>query len=153
MPLSRRNFLTNSAAVVCGAMLSTELESCSIGKLLYHSGDIPVLEGPALLDLAAESSLQHIGGAVKKRYSSVNDGDVILVIRISEREFAAYAAQCTHYGAEVNTPVDGVMVCPFHGSRYKAADGSVLQGPAKEPLRRLIAEFDENKKQLLIKEV
>ena len=152
MTISRRNFITNSAVVVCGAMLSSGLDSCSIGHLLYHSGDIPVIEGPAVVDLSKETSLQHVGGAVKKRYSEINDGDVILVIRISEKEFAAYAAQCTHYGAEVNTPIDGVVTCPFHGSRYKAVDGNVIQGPAKEPLKSFNVYYDEGKQQLSIKE-
>ena len=93
MTLSRRNFLTNSTAVVCGAVLAGGSESCSIGHLLYSSGDIPVIEGTPILALSTEPSLQQIGGAVKKRYGAVNDGDVILIVRISEKEFAALAAQ------------------------------------------------------------
>ena len=153
MTLSRRNFLTNSTAVVCGAVLAGGSESCSIGHLLYSSDDIPVIEGTPILALSTEPSLQQIGGAVKKRYGAVNDGDVILIVRISEKEFAAFAAQCTHWGAEVNNPVDGVLVCPFHGSRYKATDGSVLEGPAKKPLRKFTVDFDESKQQLLIKDL
>ena len=153
MTYSRRNFLTNSAAVACGALLSAGLESCSIGHLFYSSGDIPVIEGMPILVLSTEPLLQQIGGAVKKRYSALNDGDVILIVRISEKEFTAFAAQCTHWGAEVDKPVGGVLVCPFHGSRFNAIDGSVIEGPASEPLRKFVVDFDESKQQLLIKDL
>jgi cytochrome b6-f complex iron-sulfur subunit len=150
MSISRRNFLANSAAIACGSLLSTGLNSCSIGKLLYHSGEIPVIEGPALVDLTHEPSLQQLGGAVKKRYRAINDGDVILIIRMSEKEFKAYAAQCTHMGAEVGVPTNGVMICPFHGSQYNAADGRVIKGPAEQSLQQFIVQFDEAKQELRI---
>ncbi|MEW6061226.1 MAG: Rieske (2Fe-2S) protein [Bacteroidota bacterium] len=150
MNISRRNFLTDSAVIVCGAMLSPTLQSCSVGKLLYASRNIPVIEGEPLLLLANEPLLRNVGGAVKKRFSVINNGDVILIIRLSEKEFVAYAAQCTHMGAEVGAPVNNVMTCPFHGSQYNAANGAVMKGPAEEPLQQFTVLFDEVKQELRI---
>ena len=153
MQISRRNFLTNSAVVVCGSLLSTGLESCSIGKLLYSSRNIPIIDGKPVLSLSTEPLLQKIGGAVKKRFGTVNDGNVILVVRREEKQFIALAGQCTHMGAEVNGPIDGILTCPFHGSQYHAADGTVTRGPAEEPLRRFDVLFDESTQEILIQEM
>ncbi len=150
MPLSRRNFLVRSASTACGMIFSAGLESCNIGSLLYSSGDIPVLEGKPVLSLSSESGLQTIGGAVKKRFSAVNDGNVILIVRTGEKHFIAFAAQCTHMGAEVNGPTDGVFLCPFHGSQYSASDGKVIRGPAEEPLQRFNVVLDETKQEIQI---
>jgi Rieske Fe-S protein len=29
------------------------------------------------------------------------------------------------------------MTCPSHGSKFKASDGSVVQGPATQPLQEI----------------
>lgn len=109
-----------------------------------------MIDGEPKLLLVNEPLLRNVGGAVKKRFNAINDGDVILVIRLSEKEFVAYAAQCTHMGAEVGTPVSGVMTCPFHGSQYNAANGAVMKGPAEEPLQQFTVLFDEVKQELRI---
>ncbi|MBI2429874.1 MAG: Rieske (2Fe-2S) protein [Ignavibacteriales bacterium] len=150
MPLSRRNFLVRSTATACGMIFTAGLQSCNIGALLYSSGDIPLVEGKPALSLSSESALQKIGGAVKKRFAAVNGGNVILIVRSGEKHFSAFAAQCTHMGAEVNGPTEGLFICPFHGSQYSAADGKVIQGPAEEPLLRFDVQFDESKQEILI---
>ena len=44
------------------------------------------------------------------------------------------SATCTHQGCRVNPPAHGVVSCPCHGSRFDAATGKVLNGPATAPL-------------------
>ncbi len=48
-------------------------------------------------------------------------------------EYRAYSSLCTHAGCPV-TEVSDAVVCRCHGSRFSLADGSVLDGPAREPL-------------------
>ena len=69
------------------------------------------------------------------------DGARILVIRTGRDAYSALSTQCTHEGCPVNRPVNGVITCPCHGSRY-ALDGSVLHGPALYPLTRYLTYFD-----------
>jgi cytochrome b6-f complex iron-sulfur subunit len=63
------------------------------------------------------------------------DGKPIVLVQPSAGEIKAYDASCTHQGTTVGTPENGVMTCPNHGSKFKAADGSVVNGPAGSPLR------------------
>ncbi len=48
----------------------------------------------------------------------------------------AIAARCTHMGgplAEGDVDADLCVTCPWHGSRFRLADGSVTRGPATAP--------------------
>ncbi len=140
--VTRRSFISVSAGIAGCSALALGLESCGIGSLLYSSGDIPVTKGSAVIDLKNEQLLNTIGGAVKKRFESLNNGNVILIIRTDENTFGAFSAQCTHWGAEVNPPKNGVIVCPFHGSRFSEENGEVIEGPASMPLNRFLVEWN-----------
>ena len=59
----------------------------------------------------------------------------VVVTRPTSTTFAAHTAICTHQGCTVK-PGQGVELgCPCHGSRFDAATGQVLGGPAAHPLR------------------
>lgn len=47
----------------------------------------------------------------------------------------AMAATCSHFGAPLDEGevVGDCLVCPWHGSRFRLADGSVARGPATAP--------------------
>lgn len=77
------------------------------------------------------------------------DGAPILVIRTEPDAYSALSTQCTHEGCPVNRPVNGVITCPCHGSRY-ALDGSVLHGPAIYPLTRYLTHYDRRNARLLV---
>ena len=49
-------------------------------------------------------------------------------------QFKAFSAICTHAQCFVTTVQDGAIHCPCHGSRFSITDGSVLNGPAIQPL-------------------
>ncbi|MFG1946684.1 Rieske (2Fe-2S) protein [Nonomuraea sp. NPDC048826] len=58
----------------------------------------------------------------------------VVITQPSEGEFRAFSATCTHQGCAVASISNGVINCPCHGSQFSIEDGSVVQGPASEPL-------------------
>ena len=60
--------------------------------------------------------------------------DGVVVTQPTEGEFVAFTAVCTHQGCTVGSVADGTIICPCHGSRFSAEDGSVVTGPASAPL-------------------
>lgn len=88
----------------------------------------------------AESDGDSSGGAVTVAASEVPVGSGVVVdntyavVQPSEGDFRAFSAICTHQGCTVGTFTETEIVCPCHSSRFSTADGSVLSGPAEEPL-------------------
>ncbi|GIF99486.1 hypothetical protein Cci01nite_45800 [Catellatospora citrea] len=58
----------------------------------------------------------------------------VVVTQPVEGSFKAFTSICTHKQCQVGSVENDQIICPCHGSRYSAADGSVLQGPATLPL-------------------
>lgn len=67
------------------------------------------------------------GGPTKLR-AGIND---LVVIREGERILAVHA-QCAHAGGPLaeGARVGDTIECPWHGSRFRLADGHVVRGPA-----------------------
>ena len=148
----RRDFLI-MLSWGCACYLSFEptmlvLNGCTQAEDPVSS--IPVTDDP-VINIAAEAELQSVGGAVKKRISSVNGGSTIIVIRSSSTSFVVFSAQCTHQGTEINLPVSGTMTCPNHGSKFSTADGGVVQGPAVSSLPKFTAAFNSTNNTVTIK--
>jgi nitrite reductase/ring-hydroxylating ferredoxin subunit/uncharacterized membrane protein len=63
-----------------------------------------------------------------KAKAGIND---LVVVRLGETVYALHAI-CAHAGGPLpqGTVVDGCIVCPFHGARYRLSDGRVRRGPA-----------------------
>lgn len=61
----------------------------------------------------------------------------VVVTQPSEGEFLAFSAICTHQQCVVSEVAGQDIDCSCHGSKFSIADGSVVQGPATEPLERL----------------
>ncbi|WP_433472052.1 Rieske (2Fe-2S) protein [Spirillospora sp. CA-142024] len=59
----------------------------------------------------------------------------VVVTQPAQGSFKAFTAVCPHQGCTVGSVAGGLIKCPCHGSEFKAADGSVQRGPAKEPLK------------------
>lgn len=78
------------------------------------------------------------------------DGTDLLLLRSGERVMVV-ANRCTHQGAPLHKGVlklAGSMPtvqCPVHGSVFRVGDGSVLRGPATEPLPAYDARIDGDK--------
>jgi nitrite reductase/ring-hydroxylating ferredoxin subunit len=59
----------------------------------------------------------------------------ILVIN-KDMKFYCLQARCTHAGAPLAEGEfrNGVLQCPWHGSRFNVETGEVIRGPAKKQL-------------------
>ncbi len=68
--------------------------------------------------------------------------DVPAILISTDKGFTALSLVCTHLGCTVEQAPEGFQ-CPCHGSRY-TANGEVLQGPARLPLRKLRLESAAN---------
>jgi Rieske Fe-S protein len=64
--------------------------------------------------------------------SGVIVGDTVIT-QPTAGTFTGLSSTCTHAGCKVTEVVDGEIVCPCHGSRFRL-DGSVAKGPATKPL-------------------
>lgn len=69
-------------------------------------------------------------------------GTRLVVAQPTAGEVVAFSASCTHAGTPVEARGGLELVCPNHGSRFDAADGSPTQGPATDPLPPLQARID-----------
>lgn len=64
---------------------------------------------------------------------------VPIILLSYQGKVVAYANRCTHRGGPLHEcgVAGGELRCPWHGSRFDVADGSVRTGPATRPLQRL----------------
>jgi Rieske Fe-S protein len=58
------------------------------------------------------------------------DDPAVVITQPTEGDIKAFSAICTHQGCLVAEVVDNEIICPCHGSRFSAVDGSVTNGPA-----------------------
>jgi nitrite reductase/ring-hydroxylating ferredoxin subunit len=59
----------------------------------------------------------------------------VLVLQLRAGQFTAFDAACPHQGVRVSPPdSSGVITCHGHNSHFKAADGSLMDGPAPSGL-------------------
>jgi Rieske Fe-S protein len=82
--------------------------------------------GPA--DVLAKTSDIPVGGG------EVLSAKRIVVTQPAAGTFKAFTAVCTHQGCIVASVAGGTIDCACHGSKFSAADGSVVNGPATSPL-------------------
>ena len=63
------------------------------------------------------------------------DGVPVLLVRQGD-ELRAISAVCSHAGGPLDEGTldqDGCVTCPWHGSRFRTQDGTVMRGPASVP--------------------
>ncbi|RJQ78204.1 Rieske (2Fe-2S) protein [Pseudonocardiaceae bacterium YIM PH 21723] len=112
VPTTRRQVLCGLAALAVPALAAcdsgTPAPAAAPGTPLAKVADIPIG-----------------GGTVVQ----VN-GDPVLLVRESDTVVTGFNAACPHIGTPVNPPVNGVIVCPNHGSEFAAKDGALKKGPA-----------------------
>ncbi|MFZ4548788.1 MAG: Rieske (2Fe-2S) protein [Bacteroidales bacterium] len=69
----------------------------------------------------------------------------------SNSSLKVFSNRCTHAGCRINQEIAGQLVCPCHGSRYEAATGKVVQGPAGIALSTIPFASDAKTGEIIIK--
>ncbi|MEU8261425.1 Rieske (2Fe-2S) protein [Micromonospora sp. NPDC048999] len=93
-----------------GATSSDPGATASAGEAIAKTSDIPV------------------GGG------TIFDSKGIVVTQPQAGQFKGFSPVCTHQGCLVSKVEGGTIVCTCHDSRFSIVDGSVKQGPARQPL-------------------
>ncbi|MDF1602673.1 Rieske (2Fe-2S) protein [Nocardioides sp. YIM 152315] len=117
--ITRRQTLTGAAALGVATPL---LAACG-----SDDGGEAAEPPPAGEELGATSDVPVGGGKI------FGDQKVV-VTQPTEGDFKAFSAVCTHQSCVVARIADGTIDCTCHGSKFSAADGSVVNGPATSPL-------------------
>ncbi|GAB2481360.1 hypothetical protein GCM10027030_14240 [Luteococcus sediminum] len=71
--------------------------------------------------------------------AKIIEGSNFVVSQPTAGEFKAFTRMCPHAGCDVTRVEKSEIVCTCHNSRFSAADGSVLGGPAQGGLGRAVA--------------
>lgn len=145
---SRRQLIT---ATAIGAVGVTGLAGCS---RLYGDDQAATVEPGAAATTEPPSADEGSGGASGETLASVDDvpvggalaakneaGDDIIIAQPKKGKFVAFSAACTHQGCTVKIQKKK-LVCPCHGSTFKATTGAVLNGPATDDLPKIDVDVD-----------
>lgn len=137
-PLPRRSLLLG-AGVTAGGALALSACAPSAGEnpapsATGASGAAGATGAPARV---AKLSDVKVGATATGKVN----GKTVVIFRPEETKVIAYDAACTHAGCPV-APAGPDFECPCHGSSFKGSDGSVITGPAREPLASLSAAID-----------
>ncbi|MGE5359625.1 MAG: Rieske 2Fe-2S domain-containing protein [Bacteroidales bacterium] len=116
--------IAGSSAYLGGALVYTD----QIGVDHAYGQDVP----EEFTRVAEQSEVQ------EGRPKRVLVADVPVVLVRERGRFYALADRCAHLGGPLSegTLEDGTIACPWHGSRYKLEDGSVVNGPTTHPQPR-----------------
>jgi Rieske Fe-S protein len=127
--LSRKSFLRLLTGLGTGFFLWAWYGLGEIGELqesqveFRHGSDIP------------------LGVSYFGKYYLYRTGEIVL----------AFSTICTHAGCRIGKAGNTTLRCGCHGSRFEAATGKPIQGPAIYPLQQLDCRFDSNTGQWVVK--
>jgi len=104
----------------------------------YLGGDLVFAKGTGVNHTAWEAGGEDYEAVLlvaeateNKLYRVTAAGVPVVLLKMGEK-FYAIAATCSHAGGPLDegTLTDGVVQCPWHGSRFRMRDGRALTGPA-----------------------
>lgn len=103
------------------------------------TNDVPIpaqAAAPQTKQKIASVSQVPIGGAINFNYRNTP----AVLIRLTNGEFRAYSAICTHKGECVEWHGDKLL-CPKHNAIFDPASGTALRAPAHKPLSKIEIEI------------
>lgn len=146
---ARRDFIKKSGSLAVMSMFGVAFfTSCSTDDTDPNNGGsnnppsnntgITVTANAITVDLAAATTLAAAGG-----WTLVTSARV-LIVNLGNNNFNALTSVCTHSQCDRNwTFNNNVFTCTCHGSRFNT-NGSVVNGPATQPLRTYPALVSNN---------
>ena len=116
------------AAAGTGGLLGGHI-SFRLAGGVNHAEAVPHLVEPGWHDVAAVESLP------ADRPARVLLGEVPLLVVADGERFHVLAERCSHLSGPLSDGDlgDGCVTCPWHGSIFRLADGSVARGVATAP--------------------
>jgi Rieske Fe-S protein len=129
MPDSNPSFVCGrrAALLAAGAVGIGGLAACGSGSGATGAQGGGSSSAGGGSDLATKADIPVGGGKI------FADAGVIIT-QPTAGTFKAFSDICTHQGAAIDRVSGGIMQCPLHGSEFSIKDGSVVQGPATQPL-------------------
>lgn len=120
---SRRELFRSIGLVALGTGSAAMLGACSGSE--SDAGGAGSGAGSGGPQTVAKTEVPEGGGVIK--------GDFVIT-QPKAGEYKAFSSSCTHQGCPVSEIAGGSINCNCHGSKFSIADGSVMNGPAEEPL-------------------
>jgi Rieske Fe-S protein len=143
--LNRRAFLAKSAAAAATAVLIAGCGDGVFGPPLptHSAGGVP--SGTFTIKVSAFPGLASEGTLVQVDLERA----VVRTNSTTPPTFLGLSLICTHQGCDTSVTTSNIIECPCHGSRY-SNDGSVINGPATQPLVQLATTYNEQTDELTI---
>lgn len=120
------------------------IERCAPGRFTPVKGaknlldEVSTMAGSLLKDYLTHPRAEKLARLAPGDSAIVDsEGGAVAAWRSPQGELFAVSSVCTHLGCKVHwNSVETSWDCPCHGSRFRP-DGTVIEGPAVTPLRRM----------------
>lgn len=117
-----------------------------------HAEQVPHLVAPGWQDLCALDELPD--GTPERRVLGGDNDDVPVMVLRRGSEVTVLSGRCSHLSGplhEGGLSEDGTcVVCPWHGSEFRLADGSVRHGPATAPVAAFEVQVADGRVRVLL---
>lgn len=145
--LERRTMLTLTAAGAGAVLTGCVVQAPPAAQPVAPSSGTPSSKAPSAAAGTKPAQTSQPAQPAEPALAKLDEvpvgGGVVLadqklvVTRDAAGKAAAFTAVCTHSGCIVQNVANGTINCGCHGSKFDAATGAVVNGPAAQPLAGL----------------